>query len=402
MAWRIHEHVLRGEIDNRTRNRVCGRVWLAGMGEPMVLELEGDCHPDLAGCLLEFENPASVAMSTRPPAAQQRGKAGDITAARKVRVFDIPMAEAYPMLKRGEKVPEHMANGLYVEWYSERSGRVVIESTDYRLKISAPVWRFTAEEIAERERQAAREETPFALAVDADGDTESWDEFRCEQLLRESDMIGEKYRRLLEKYADHPDSERIIAHEMGWEWLEDALAEQEAGAGEKKEIEDAAAELAEEEMGGSLEEGDTDEETLDPAREGIDWVREQDGRVTHPVARRFRDVMYELMHEVRDEDEDDDSRDEAIGEFTGHYMTLSVKLSSALHSVARADHLTDPGMTVARLKRALEIHNQCLTAGQALEKHARFPLERLVYYRAALFKVREDILAIIAQLRAGD
>lgn len=31
MAWRLHEHVLRGEIDNRARGRVTGRVWLAGI-----------------------------------------------------------------------------------------------------------------------------------------------------------------------------------------------------------------------------------------------------------------------------------------------------------------------------------------------------------------------------------
>ena len=58
MAWRIHEHILRGELDNRTRGRVVGKVWLAGVAEPLVLELAGDCHPDLAGCVLTFENPA--------------------------------------------------------------------------------------------------------------------------------------------------------------------------------------------------------------------------------------------------------------------------------------------------------------------------------------------------------
>ena len=54
MAWRIHEHILRGELDNRTRGRVTGKVWLAGVAEPLVLELAGDCHPDLAGCVLTF------------------------------------------------------------------------------------------------------------------------------------------------------------------------------------------------------------------------------------------------------------------------------------------------------------------------------------------------------------
>ena len=217
MAWRIHEHILRGELDNRRRGRVVGKVWLAGVAEPLVLELAGDCHPDLAGCVLTFENPAPVAMTTRPPAARQRGTAGDITAARKVRVYDIPVAEAYMMRKRGETPPEHMANSLYLEWYSELSGRVVIESADYRLQVSEPAWRFTAEDIAERERQREAGDDAFAVEVHADGTTREWDEFRNEQLLRESDAGGEKYRRLLEKYADHPDAERIIAHEMGWE-----------------------------------------------------------------------------------------------------------------------------------------------------------------------------------------
>ena len=192
MAWRIHEHIVRGEIDNHTRGRVIGKVWLAGVAEPLVLDLAGDCHPDLAGCTLTFENPAPIALTTRPPALRQNGTAGDITAARKVRVFDIPVVEAYMMLKRGGKPPEHMANCLYLEWYSALNGRVVIESADYRLKVSEPAWRFTAEELAERERQREEGSDAFATEVHADGTTREWDEFRNEQLLRESDALGEK------------------------------------------------------------------------------------------------------------------------------------------------------------------------------------------------------------------
>ena len=83
MAWRIDEHILRGEIDNRTRGRVTGRIWLAGVEGPLVLDLRGDCHPDLAGCLLTFENPRPIPLTTRPPAALQRGEVGAITAARR-------------------------------------------------------------------------------------------------------------------------------------------------------------------------------------------------------------------------------------------------------------------------------------------------------------------------------
>ena len=129
MAWRINERVMRGEIDNRVRGRVAGRIWLIGRAEPIVLDLTGNCHRDVAGCLLQFENP--VAKSTPDErldlAEEQIGVAGDITASRKVRVFDVPLEEARRICKEGGKPSEHMANSLYIEWFSEANGRVVIE-----------------------------------------------------------------------------------------------------------------------------------------------------------------------------------------------------------------------------------------------------------------------------------
>src|SRR4029450_5088198 len=81
--------------------------------------------------------------------------------------------------------------------------------------------------MVEGERRIAEDETPFAIAMSQDGETREWDEVRYEQFLRESDALTERYGRLLEKYKDHPDSERIIAREMGWTWLEEALDWQE-------------------------------------------------------------------------------------------------------------------------------------------------------------------------------
>jgi hypothetical protein len=70
-------------------------------------------------------------------------------------VFDIPFEEAYAMLKRKEKPPEHLANSLYLEWFSETNGRVVVESADYELTISAPQWQLTPEENEQRARDVA-------------------------------------------------------------------------------------------------------------------------------------------------------------------------------------------------------------------------------------------------------
>ena len=61
---------------------------------------------------------------------------------------------------------------------------------------------------------------------------------------------------------------------------------------------------------------------------------------------------------------------------------------AALSFIARGSDHTDPGLIIAWLKRAVEIHNETLAA-------------RLAQYRAGLFTIREDALAIIARLRAS-
>ena len=73
MAWRFHEHILRGELDNTVRGRVTGRIWLAGIAGPMTLDLRGDCAPDLAGCTFTFENPNPVPFADIAPNLDQRG-----------------------------------------------------------------------------------------------------------------------------------------------------------------------------------------------------------------------------------------------------------------------------------------------------------------------------------------
>lgn len=384
MAWRLQEHVARGEVDNRRRGRVTGRIWLAGVEEPLMLDLLGDCHPDLAGCLLRFENPRPIAMTTKPPASRQRGMAGEITAARKVRVFDIPFEEAYAMIKAGGRPPEHMANALYLEWQSG-SGRLVIESADYELELSEPGWRFTAEELAQRARDAVQESSdPFAIEIRADGSEEEWDEFRCEEFLRESDARGEKYRRLLEKYLDHPDRERIIAHEMGWTRLEEALEERAKHDDGEIDADDPI----------SLE---TELPAPDPAREGIDWVRDEDGEIAHPIKKRATDVLHTLLDELRAAGNPEEHYP-GLADFVGHTMILSGKLAGALGAVARGWGF-DSGLTIAWLKRALEILHQALTAADSLGPDTPFPAARIMHFRNELFAIREQVIALMTKLR---
>ena len=408
MAWRLHEHVLRGRIDNRARGRVTGEIWLAGIDQPLVLELKGDCAPDVAGCELSFENPSPIPMTTKPPALQQRGPAGDITAARKVRVFDVPLEEALAMCRRNEVPPDHLANSLYLEWFSERCGRVVIESADYRLQISEPAWRHTREEIAERDRRVAENETPFAVAIAQDGESEEWDEVRYEQFLRESDARTERYARLLEKYKDHPDSERIIAREMGWTWLEEALDWQdqqkeqtpEREKGKEPQAEDnppssdcgAASEFEEE-----LEEREFP--PPDPMRQGIDWVRDDDGDLSHPIEKRAHDALHALLDELKAAGRFPQEQDEQLADFVSGYMTVSAKLAGALGGLKRGDDFSDAAMVIAWLKRILEILNKTIAAADVVRERRFLSAERFAHYRNELFAIREEILELITRLR---
>jgi hypothetical protein len=214
---------------------------------------------------------------------EQKGSIGDLTASRKVRVFDIPLDEALEMIRNQEKPPEHMANSLYLEWFSERNGRVVIESADYELTISPPEWRMTPEEDEQRARQAAEGMGNFMARLgeaidnhqrDQKDPAEPWDEHDYEKFLKQSDARTDKYMELLEKYGDSEEAEARIAREMGWDR---ELVPEEAEE-EQRRID---------EINAACEAGlNGPEPEPDPSREGIDWIRTEEGDLRHPLQHR--------------------------------------------------------------------------------------------------------------------
>ena len=180
MAWRIDEQVVRGEIDSRHRGRVTGKLWLAGRDEVVELELEGNPWRDLAGHVLRFTNPEPQVGSLNGFAKRQVGVVGDITASRKVKVPDVSEEEFLRCFEERRPFPWHWSSSLYLEWFSERNGRVVIESTDYQLELE-PHGAWTMDEAEEAEQQVAnaRALTTFmerlagaAGAADPDDDDE--------------------------------------------------------------------------------------------------------------------------------------------------------------------------------------------------------------------------------------
>lgn len=196
MVWRFHEHILRGELDNTVRGRVTGRIWLAGIAEPLVLDLRGDCAPDLAGCTLAFENPQPLPMTGDPPDLAQRGWVGDITASQKVKVHDVPMDEVMRLYKLRLPAPWHWANALCLEWFSERNGRVVVQTAEFQLTLSAAAWTLTPEESQASRAASARDYAEWMEKhcgpLTGDAQVVDLGEFLA---ARERDEEGEEWKR---------------------------------------------------------------------------------------------------------------------------------------------------------------------------------------------------------------
>ena len=159
MAWRIADYIERGEIDNRIKDRVSGQIWLCGQSEPVNLELTGNPYRDLAGQYLRFLNPDPKPLPEhmRSFAEEQTGVVGDITAARRVKILDIPDDEFEHYYTNKIKMPYHWGNCLYLEWHSVRNGRVVIEATDYVLEVEPEAtWQMSDAEEANQQEANGR------------------------------------------------------------------------------------------------------------------------------------------------------------------------------------------------------------------------------------------------------
>jgi hypothetical protein len=397
MAWRIQDSVIRGEIDNRVKGRVRGRLWLDGLAGPVMLDLEGNACPDLAGCVLEFKNPAKTFPIRKQPAfAQlQRGKIGNLSASQKTRVFAVPDEDAFAMIDRGEKPPERIANALYLEWFSEGNGRVVIESADYQLTISPPQWRLSPEEEKQRARDVEAgwggfvQQLNNALEKQKRGQKDpeaEWDEHDYERFMKECDARTDKYMELQEKYGDSDEAEAKIAKEMGWD-----REDEDEDEGDDRITVEEMNRITEE----ALHEPPPEPE---PHREGIDWIRTADGDIRHPLQHRCHESAMKIWHES-DELGLKESEDEDLQQFVFEFQTTGVKLGGALHGVAQGRGPRDGAFTVAYLKRALDHLHKAQAGLEAVAPKKLLPEKMVAGARKELFEIREGILRLMDEFR---
>ena len=406
MAFRIHDSVVRGEIDNRVKGMVRGRIWLAGQAEPLVLELTGNAAPDLAGCRLEFANQNKPVALPQLETLQnaQTGVAGDLTASRKVRVLEVPVEEALELMQQKAVLPEHLANCLYLEWFSAANGRVVLESTDFTLTVSAPEWRLSPAEEADRAHAAEAAMTDFMKRLTdviesqkrgRKNPEEPWDEFDYEKLFRESDARTDKYMELLDKYGDMDDA-RIEAA-MGWD--QDVEADEDDATGEVAGEEPGGEGMTVEEMNAIFAEAENEPPPEpDPAREGIDWIRTAAGDLRHPLQHRCHESALRFSRRAG-RPAFDENADRDWQQFVFEFHTTAAKLAGALNIIAQGREGPDAAFTVAYLKRALDHLHKAMAGLEAVASKKLLPEAVVTEARQEMFAIREGILKLMDELR---
>jgi hypothetical protein len=288
-----------------------------------------------------------------------------------------------------------MANSLYLEWFSEANGRVVIESADYELTLSAPEWPLTPEEDEQRALDAAAGMADFmqklteAIEQHQRGQKdpeEDWDERDYERFMKECDARTDKYAELLDKYGDSDEAEKIIAKEMGWDH---ELTEEEAEE-ERRDIE---------EINRACEEALSEPEPEpDPHREGIDWIRTEDGDIRHPLQHRCFENAMKFWHQA-DELGLEQSEDRDLHQFIFEFQTTSVKLAGALSGIARGGEPRDGAFTVAYLKRALDHLHKAQAGLEAVAARKLLAKTTITEARRELFEIREGILNLMNKFR---
>ncbi len=401
MAWRIDEAVAHGEIDNTVEGRTTGRIWLAGRDEPLILSLDGDCWRDLAGTRLQFENPSP---KTVPDAEEldidQAGIVGDMTASRKNKVPTVSEEEFHELYQNNREIPYEWRNTLYLEWFSEINGRVMIESSGYILTISPHEWEM--DEDAEDAQKLANLNSmrDFMAQVirrrDPDGPeretSEELDEFAWEERLKESDRLTDAYQEVLEKYMEDSDSEQKEAFVMGWDGLLDALAERDEAGDEDFPGQDKAYRS----LGGGDDDFDDEEETNEDDFGEADGDEPFGDEDDHPLQAQAQELAMRAMDVLQ--------RDAAPGTpsyiLITHLLQVSGKLAGVLNGRG-SGYEPETGFVLAVLKRCLNWLNESVGACQELINSERDPDHRaaLEHVRSSAFEIRNSIIALRRELK---
>ena len=130
MAWRPYENLMSGELDNTELGRVTGWMKFKGLKSKVKFNLKGDFHRDIRGSKIKLTG-EGVNRAVRGDGQNymkgfstiQNGDVGDITAG-------LPIGKD----QDGKSVYDY-SSYPYIEWYSDKNGRCVLELEPSQIEI---------------------------------------------------------------------------------------------------------------------------------------------------------------------------------------------------------------------------------------------------------------------------
>jgi hypothetical protein len=198
-----------------------------------------------------------------------------------------------------------------------------------------------------------------------------WDEYQWERFLQQQEGKAEKYMRLLEEYLDDPQRDEIIAREMGWTQLLDAR-----DWGEELDA------LPDVDM------AQDDDRAMEDTIGSVETFKEHDLYRAAFALTIWIDHLFDRNASLPNEP--------AAVKLATQAALANAKLAAALSS----DSLSEIGMTIAYLKRALKAITISMDAAAQLRKIAGL-VSRSQYavLRKRLFQVRDGIVTLMGEYR---
>jgi hypothetical protein len=226
-------------------------------------------------------------------------------------------------------------------------------------------------------------------------DQRPWNEEQWERALKESDLRAARFGELLETLIDHPDRDEIVAREMGWDDLADAIEE------EKEHGADGEDEIADDELSDDAGAG---EQTPAPQESVFDIEAEDEHDlelkqipaylICDEAAEAVRELLLPFQKEDRPLDED---AGDAVGQaFIGIHIACA-KISGGHAMGYDEDALCG---NIVNNKRALAGARQSIDGFQELLKLKVLDRAAVEKIMPKLKEAEAAIEARIAELRA--
>jgi len=313
---------------------------------------------------------------------------GDFTASRKAKRMANPGQPS---------ADDPIVNALYLEWFSECNGRVVIESADFDVQmLDGPEWTMTeADEQTQREaNQAALEENMRAMLQRVpelgfdDGEPSAGEREADEEAAR----MDELDRRIAQRLEDDPEAD---FDEVWEEEREKLRIERNEPAPEPLTPEQEAEHAAWiEELNRIWEEAE---------QEAIDHPKPPPP--AHPLVEECSALRLQIYQELRGQRwiDEHSGGEHPLRRLREHVQIASAKLAGALHSIGSEEEWPPDrlyaGNTLVRLKKA---RAELAGALQALEAAGELELATPAWrdaIRPRVQKVMDEVLRLIDEVR---